>query len=131
MNVAASRRALGRLAGWALLIPGVLLCAPAGVRADCGDYVTTRSAHSGAPSTAAPPAAPQPGKPCSGPHCSQTPAAPLAPAPTPPPTSSEWGALLDALVLAAPRPAALFAEQPARRPVRRPADVFHPPRRAS
>ena len=137
MDLPASWRALGRLAGWALPVLAGLLLAPAGARASCGDYVITRVAHAGqatAPQHGAPMAQlpPVPQKPCHGPHCSQAPSAPLAPAPTTPPqTSQEWGCAPDALAPAAIDPTARLDEGQGPRPTRLPSDVFHPPRLAS
>src|SRR6516162_8668064 len=134
MNLPASWRALGWLAGWAVPILAGLLCAPADARAECGDYVVTRRSHAeiSLPAGQPTPAAPRPHKPCSGPHCSKAPAAPLAPAPTTPtPTSQEWGCILDGLGLASLVSNARLDEPHVPRPVRLAAGIFHPPRLAS
>ena len=134
MNLPASWRALGRLAAWALPILAGLLCAPAGARADCGDYVVTRLSHAEMPQLAdqPTPAAPRPHKPCSGPYCSKAPAAPMAPAPTAPtPTSQEWGYLFDALALTSAISSVQLDEPRAARPIHLASDIFHPPRHSS
>src|SRR6266436_4722054 len=64
---------------WLLLLGAalLLLAAPGGARAACGDYL-----HVGGDHQKSKPAAPAP-KPCDGPHCSQRQLPPLLPAPVP------------------------------------------------
>jgi hypothetical protein len=134
MNLRASWRAFGLLTGWALPVLAGVLLAPAGARADCGDYATTRLSHAGMPPLAEPkqPAAPQPHKPCSGPHCSQAPVAPLAPAPTAPSQSAEeWGCTFDGLALVPLEPSRPVDAQTVRLPIRLASEIFHPPRLSS
>jgi hypothetical protein len=129
MNLPASWRALGRLAGWAVLILGGLVLAPNAARADCGDYATTRLTHVGMVSPdRLPPDAPKPPRPCSGPHCSQAPASPTAPAPTAPPPSQEWGLALGGSLVTTPARAVLPPEPRSPRPTHVAPDTFHPPR---
>jgi hypothetical protein len=134
MNLPASWRALGRLAGWALPILAGLFLAPSAARAECGDYVVTRLSHDAMAPQAdprqLPPAAPRPHKPCNGPRCSHAPVAPPAPT-VPGPTSQEWGCVLGGLVLAPLDPTALLPEQHGQRPVRLSSAIFHPPRLSS
>jgi hypothetical protein len=140
MNRPASWRALRGLAGGVLPVLAGLLLAPAGARAECGDYAVTHPRHGMAsPSPGqeltgrhSPPAAPPLHKPCSGPHCSHAPAGPLPSAPaTSPPTTQEWGCVLEGLVLVSLAPAARLSEQPSPRPTRISHRIFHPPRVAA
>jgi hypothetical protein len=132
MNLPASWRALGRLAGWAVLILGGQFLAPDAARADCGDYVTTRLAHADmAPPDRLPPGAPKPFKPCSGPHCSGAPASPTAPAPAAPLPSQEWGLAPGGLLVTTPARAVLPPEPRSPRPTHVASGTFHPPRRSA
>jgi hypothetical protein len=131
MNRPATRQAVWQLAGWAFpILVGLLLAPPA--RAGCGDYVTTRLSASDHAAGQQPPMAPAPHRPCHGPHCSQAPAEPSAPAPTPPPQSSqEWGCVLDDFASVPPDPIALLPRKQDPSPIRFLSDIFHPPRLAS
>jgi hypothetical protein len=138
MILPASGRELRRLVGWALPVLAGVFLAPAGARADCGDYVVTRLSHDMMASSSAqqaagqlPPAAPR-HKPCSGPHCSHAPVAPPARVPTTQrPTFREWGCVIADLCLAPLDPRIVFPEEQTQRPVRLSSAIFHPPRLAS
>jgi hypothetical protein len=123
------RFAVGGL--WALALG--MAFAPSQARAGCGDGLQTLGAgHHAAQPDVRPGSAdtekPAP-RPCSGPHCSR---APLAPAPLPVPTSQRTVddpcALSPLLLLPLSEPLATFPETFSGVPVRRAADVYHPPR---
>jgi len=114
----------------ALLVAAAV--APGSARAACGDHAQFRPPGGAEP--AQPPAKPgipaSPAIPCHGPNCSGgDPTTPPMPLPSPAPTGEErWGEPL----LPEAAPAAGLAERltcsPSRRPIRRAAAVFHPPR---
>jgi hypothetical protein len=125
---------LTRLLGGLVALAGVLLLAPGEARAVCGRYVliTNPTAHpSGDRRPDAAPPMPDHGgpTPCQGPACSGVPAGvPPGPVSEVPTGGPEW-----ALLLAPPHPPGQTGARPlddadSRRPIRRAADIFHPPR---
>ena len=120
------------LAGAALALPTGLL-APSSARADCTTHYFSLS-NTALPFGESLPFRPQSAgshgpKPCSGPGCSSHKDLPVAPAPPPPPAGDErWGCALSfAPLLDAPRGGRAYDDTPIR-PVRRAAEVYHPPR---
>jgi hypothetical protein len=120
------RRPVGLLPGISGVILAAALFAPAAARGECGGYVTyTDPAHAGPMSDHGPvPVG------CHGPNCSQTPAP--APMPEPPPhlriltddslpvTGGESDSARDS--------SSLPFDPAGGTPIRRAADVYHPPR---
>jgi hypothetical protein len=116
------RRPVVLLAAGALLALLVGGAAPGTARAECGDHVVFRR-----PADKVTPAVPA--KPCHGPNCSGH-RAPILPLPAPPaPTVDErWGQTTSCEAVPAPGLAERFPDSPSDHPIRRPADIFHPPR---
>jgi hypothetical protein len=133
--LAAGRRLLTPFTtGAALALAAGLALAPPAARADCAAHSFSLAGLDGpfapaAAPAAARPAAPRGPKPCTGPHCRARRDRGADPLPSEPPTrGDEWGCVLTfAPPPAAPHGARLSGDAPAR-PVRRGAEVFHPPR---
>jgi hypothetical protein len=120
------RRAYFHLTAVAIATVGLTLCAPTNAQGGCGDYVVyTNPAHQ-KPSTDHGPA---PVK-CHGPNCSQAPpAAPMPEAPTTLRILTDPSLPISSGDSASPSEASALPFGPANgSPVRRPTDVFHPPR---
>jgi hypothetical protein len=97
--------------------------APSRAVAGCGDYVTY-----GESAQHPTPADDNPGK-CHGPHCSEAPALPAAPrSPTKVRTPNDDRAVEARPTAAVETSAPLPFDRSSERPVRRPRDIFHPPR---
>jgi hypothetical protein len=114
---------------FALLLGGVV--APSPARAACGDYIDLGQPMAGhaSPDGDAVPDPAHPPRPCTGPSCSQAPVAPIAPVPPPAPVREDrWGFGGDFLAVADSGTSFLFCLDDPARPVRRPTDVYHPPR---
>jgi hypothetical protein len=101
----------------------LLLAAPAGARAACGDYL-----HVGDDHQPANPAQPAP-KPCHGPNCSQRqlPELPLAPVPTTTFSDDFCWVAISTSAEAQPRSAWPHTAD-VHIVIHTPADIFHPPR---
>src|SRR5947208_2607360 len=101
----------------------LLLAAPAGVRAACGDYL-----HVGGDHQTSKPAAPAP-KPCDGPHCSQRQSPPLPPAPVPPTIVNDDLCGVISSASTAPKQRTNWPDAAdAGLAIHTPADIFDPPR---
>jgi hypothetical protein len=124
MTSPAFARRVATLAGWVLPILAVVLLAPGQATASCGDYVAwgpDQATHHPTPA--------EPDRPCTGPSCSQAPHVPLTPVPPAPVRpAQEWGDFGALLGFEPPGHTTALAEPAAARPVRRPSDVYHPPR---
>jgi hypothetical protein len=104
------------------------LLAPSEARAGCGDGLLPGSLHAAMPPKPSAPAE-APKAPCHGPHCSaKAPSIPFTPPAPPMQYHDGWASV--ALVPRLPDLGAGRFSQAERSPlpVRRPADVFHPPR---
>jgi hypothetical protein len=130
----ARRRPLSLLLAGAALALSAGLLAPSAARADCSSHTFSLSrsddpfaASHGGFTPEADPATHGP-KPCSGPNCSSRRSPDPAPSPPPPPRAQEWGCALDHDPPPGPPPGGRLADDDPRRPVRRTAEVFHPPR---
>jgi hypothetical protein len=110
---------------WFLLLGAalLLLAAPAGARAACGDYL-----HVGGDQRTSKPAAPTP-KPCDGPHCSQRQLPPLPPAPVPPTVVSDDLCCVVSAANTAPKQRSTWPDAAeAGLAIHTSADIFDPPR---
>jgi len=117
----------------ALLVGGIV--APGVAQASCGDHVQVRLpvgvSPSAEPPAPQPPAVPPaPAKPCHGPQCSGGGSPPLLPPPaTSAPTADEhWAQAACPDTVPAPGHPERFSKSSSDHPIRRTADVFHPPR---
>lgn len=119
------RPALLRL-GALLALAAVWPCAPAALRAGCGDYVVLGPAHQTRPTPS-----PLPPAPCHGPMCSGHSQPPAAPPSLAPPTPDQWGDLVRPFVPHAADGFAWLTVPDLRRHPGAASSVYHPPRAAS
>lgn len=122
----------------ALLLVAVACFSPGRASAECGDYVTILNAPANHPHAAPqpehhpatePPAPVKP--PCHGPNCSGAPnreLPPLAPVATTAPAVKDLARLLGPIDPDSHVRGRFERDHSSPRPVRRPSDVFHPPR---